>query len=111
MIGASGLSDVEVTVNYGGGVGLEVFKQLGHRDFYASASQTFTQLDRTTVGFTARPDATTAIDLDFFEQSGVPAFLPEEYGASPFYSLVRLQGIQALSGRQGFTFSIVRKYP
>ena len=111
LIGASGLSDVEVTVNYGGGVGLEVFKQLGHRDFYASASQTFTQLDRTTVGFTARPDATTAIDLDFFEQSGVPAFLPEEYGASPFYSLVRLQGIQALSGRQGFTFSIVRKYP
>jgi len=111
LIGASGLSDVEVTVNYGGGVGIEVFKQIGQRDIYASAGQTFTQPDRTTLGFTARPDATTAIDLDFFEQSGVPAFLFEQYGASPFYSLVKVQGIQALSGRQGFTFSIVRKYP
>ena len=111
LIGASGLSDVELTVNYGGGLGIEVLKQLGHRDLYASASQTLSQFNRTTLGLTARPDATTSLDLSVFQQSGVPSFLPETYGGSPFYNLVHVQGIQALSGRTGFTFSIVRKYP
>ena len=111
LIGASGLSDVELTVDYGGGIGVELLKQIGKRDIYASLSQNFTRPNRTAVGFTARPDAATSIDLNFFEQSGVPSYLPETYGGSPFYSLVRVQGIQALSGRQGFQFSIVRKYP
>jgi hypothetical protein len=113
LIGASGLSDVELTVDDYGSVGIELLKQIGKRDIYASLSQSFTQPDRTAIGFTARPDATTSIDVDFFQQSGVPAVLPAStgYGASPFVSLVRLQGIQALSGRQGFSFSIVRKYP
>ncbi|MGD1065871.1 MAG: hypothetical protein ABR975_03565, partial [Vulcanimicrobiaceae bacterium] len=111
LIGASGLSDVELTVNYGGGLGIEALKQIGHRDLYASASQTLSQFNRTTLGLTARPDATTSVELNVFQQSGVPSFLPETYGGSPFYNLVKIQGIQALSGRTGFTFSVVRKYP
>ncbi len=109
--GRFGLTDLELTVDYGGGVGVDALKQIGHRNVYASLGQTFTSPDRTTVGFTARPDAVTSVDFNYFQQNGTYALTNNANGTSPFTDPQRLRGIQPLNGRQGFTFTITRKYP
>jgi hypothetical protein len=111
--GILNLTDLELTVDYGGGVGYQALKQLGHRDLYASFGQTLANPVRTTAGFTARPDAITSVTFSYFDQNGNPAIVSSPYGSNPYSGIfgTRLQGIQPLSYRQGFTFSIVRKYP
>jgi len=106
-----GLADLELTIDYGGGVGFNMLKQIGHRDLYAEFGQTLTYPTRTTVGFTSRPDAVTTMSFNYFQQNGQYALTTNANGTSPFSSLERLKGIQPLAGRQGFTFSIVRRYP
>jgi hypothetical protein len=107
LIDTLGLADFEVTVDYGGGVGYNILKQLGHRDIYASFGQTLSYPVRTLVGFTARPNATTSIDFNYFTQKFAPAIVT----SGPFNRIERVNGIQPLTGRTGFTFNIVRKYP
>ena len=68
--GRFGLTDLELTVDYGGGVGYNALKQIDHRDVYASFGQTLTAPNRTTVGFTSRPDAVTSIVFNYFQQNG-----------------------------------------
>ncbi len=109
--GKFGLTDFELTVDYGGGVGYNMLKQIGRRDIYASFGQTLSNPVRTTAGFTSRPDATTSVQFNYFTQNGDPAFTNNVYGTDQFLGPQRLKGIQPLSNRQGFTFSIVRKYP
>ncbi len=99
------LADLELTVDYGGGVGYTMLKQIGKRDVYASFGQTLSYPGRTTVGFTARPNATTSIDFNYFQQHGYLAI------ATNGNSIQRLRGVQPLVGNGGFTFNIVRKYP
>ena len=101
----------ELTVDYGGGIGYNALKQLGKRDVYASFGQTLTTPSRTSLGFTARPDAVTSVTFNFFEANGTPAITANGNGTQSFTTPQRLNGIQSLSNRQGFTFSIVRKYP
>ena len=109
--GRFGLTDFELTVDYGGGVGYNALKQIGKRDVYASFGQTLSRPVRTQLGFTARPDATTSVQFSYFTQNGLPAITNNANGTSAFTGPQRLQGIQPLSNRTGFTFSIVRKYP
>ena len=104
--GRFGLTDFEITANYGGGIGYNALKQIGKRDVYASFGQTLSNPVRTTLGFTARPDATTSVQFNYFQQNGDPAFTTAGGG-----SILQLKGIQPVSNRKGFTFSIVRKYP
>ncbi len=109
--GRFGLTDFEMTVDYGGGVGYNALKQLGKRDVYATVGQTFSQWVRTSVGFTARPDATTSVQFSYFTQNGLPAVTTSTNPNEGILGAETLKGIQPLSNRQGFTFSIVRKYP
>jgi len=109
--GALNLTDLELTVDYGGGVGYTMLKQIGHRDVYASFGQTLTYPERTTAGFTSRPNATTSIQFNYYTANGDPQITNNENGTQPFTYVQRLHGLQPLTGRQGFTFSIVRKYP
>jgi hypothetical protein len=109
--GKFGLTDFELTVDYSGGVGYDMLKQLGHRDIYASFGQTLSNPVRTTAGFTSRPNATTSLQFDYFTQNGDPAFVNNINATDQFLGTERIKGIQPLSNRQGFTFSIVRKYP
>ncbi|MBV9438510.1 MAG: hypothetical protein JOZ24_00810, partial [Candidatus Eremiobacteraeota bacterium] len=60
---------------------------------------------------TSRPDAVTSISFTYFNQNGAPALTTNANGTSAFSSAQRLKGIQAVSNRQGFAFSVVRKYP
>jgi hypothetical protein len=108
--GRFGLTDFELTVDYGGGIGYNALKQIGHRDVYASFGQTLSSPVRTTLGFTARPNATTAVQFNYFQQTGNPAFTNNGNGTQALTSTQRLKGIQSVSDRKGFTFSIVRKY-
>ncbi len=109
--GRFGLTDFEITTDYGGGIGYNALKQLGPRDVYASFGQTLTTPVRTFAGFTSRPNATTSIQFNYFTQNGNPAITSNANGTQAVTTTTRLKGIQALSNRQGFTFSIVRKYP
>ncbi|HEV3088914.1 MAG TPA: translocation/assembly module TamB domain-containing protein [Candidatus Elarobacter sp.] len=104
--GPLGLTDFELTVDYGGGIGYNALKQIGHRDVYASFGQTLSNPVRTTAGFTSRPDATTSVQFNYYQQNGDPSITPGNGG-----SILRLKGIQPVGNRKGFTFSIVRKYP
>ncbi len=108
--GRFGLTDFELTVDYGGGIGYNALKQIDHRDIYASFGQTLSSPVRTTAGFTSRPNATTSVQFNYFQQNGDPAFTNNGNGTQAFSSAQRLKGIQPLSNRKGFTFSIVRKY-
>jgi len=109
--GALNLTDVELTVDYGGGVGYTMLKQIGHRDLYANFGQVLSYPLRTTAGFTARPNATTSVEFSYYTANGDPAITTNANGTQAFSYVQRLHGLQPLSGRQGFTFSIVRKYP
>ena len=109
--GRFGLTDFELTVDYGGGIGYNALKQLGKRDVYASFGQTLSTPVRSQLGFTARPDATTSVQFSYYRQNGSPAITTNGNGSQTFSSTQRLKGIQALGNRSGFTFSIVRKYP
>jgi autotransporter translocation and assembly factor TamB len=108
--GRFGLTDFELTVDYGGGIGYNALKQIGHRDVYASFGQTLSSPVRTTLGFTARPNATESIQFNYFQQTGNPAFTNNANGTQALSNAQRLKGIQPISNRKGFTFSIVRKY-
>ena len=108
--GRFGLTDFELTVDYGGGIGYNALKQIGHRDVYASFGQTLSSPVRTTLGFTARPNATTSVQFNYFQQNGDPAFTNNANGTQALSTTQRLKGIQPVSNRKGFTFSIVRKY-
>ena len=108
--GRFGLTDFQITVDYGGGIGYSALKQIGHRDVYASFGQSLTSPVRTTLGFTARPNATESVQFNYFQQNGDPAFTNNGNGTQAFTSAQRLRGIQPVSNRTGFTFSIVRKY-
>ena len=109
--GRFGLTDFEITTDYGGGIGYNALKQLGKRDVYASFGQTLSTPTRSALGFTARPDATTSVQFSYFTQNGNAAITSNGNGSQSTAALERLKGIQPLSNRQGFTFSIVRKYP
>jgi len=111
VTGKLALTDLELTIDYGGGVGFNMLKQIGHRDLYAQFGQTLTYPTRTTLGLTSRPDAVTSIGFNYFQQNGQYALTTNANGTSPFSYLERLKGIQPLAGRQGFTFSITRRYP
>ena len=109
--GRFGLTDFELTVDYGGGIGYNALKQIGKRDVYASFGQTLSSPVRSQLGFTARPDATTSVQFSYFRQNGNPAITSNGNGSQAFSYAQRLRGIQAVNNRSGFTFSIVRKYP
>jgi hypothetical protein len=112
LTGPLGLSDLELTVDFGGRVGYIAYKQVGHRDVYANIGQVLTAPSRTTFGFTARPDAITSILFNYYRQNGVPAITNNASGIYPFSNNVtQVKGISPLVSPAGFTFQIVRKYP
>ncbi|HEY4439239.1 MAG TPA: translocation/assembly module TamB domain-containing protein [Candidatus Elarobacter sp.] len=105
LINAINLTDFELTVDYGGGLGYSALKQIGKRDVYASFGQTLSYPIRTQLGFTARPDAITSISFNYFQANGYQTL------TNALGTLQRVRGIQPLYGRGGFTFVVVRKYP
>jgi hypothetical protein len=108
--GAVGLTDLQLTLDYGGRVGYTARQQLSRkREVYATLGQILTSPTRTQIGFQSRPDPATTFSFTYFLQSGTPFYRNSIFGST---STVQIQnGVQAISDRQGFSLVIRRTYP
>ncbi|GAC1403431.1 MAG: hypothetical protein NVSMB64_05190 [Candidatus Velthaea sp.] len=107
-----GLTDLSFTVDYSGGVGYTLRRQIGKRDFYAFLGQTLSFPERTNTGFELRPDPFTTVNFSYFRQNGITSLVttdtPGRYSVS---SSRRLNGFAPLGDRTGFTFTVTKRYP
>jgi hypothetical protein len=100
--GALGLSNVNFTFDYTGGVGVSARKLLG-KDVYAVYGTTFGYPYRQTFGFELRPSPTTAAQFTFFETIGAVY----GYVTSPITGAVsRVTLSEPITGTTGFSFSL-----
>ena len=108
--GALGLTDLALTLDYGGRVGYTARQQLSRkRAVYATIGQVLSYPTRTQLGFASRPNPATTISFTYFQQNGTPYFSNSIFGNTSTVEIVN--GIQPLSDRQGFSFAITRTYP
>jgi hypothetical protein len=108
--GAVGLTDLQFTLGYGGRVGYTARQRISRkRQVFASFGQVLTYPTRTQVGFQARPDAATTMNFSYFQQNGTPYYSNSIFGNTNTVQINN--GIQPLSGRQGFSFVVNRTYP
>jgi hypothetical protein len=108
--GALGLTDLALTLDYGGRVGYTARQQLSRkRAVYATVGQVLSYPTRTQLGFASRPDPATTISFTYFQQNGTPYYSNSIFGNTSTVEVVN--GIQPLSDRQGFSFTITRTYP
>lgn len=107
--GALGLTDLELTLDYGGRVGYTARQQLSKkRAVYATFGQVLSYPVRTQIGFASRPDPATTISFTYFQQNGTPYFTNSIFGNTSTVEVVN--GVQPLSDRQGFSFTLSRSY-
>jgi hypothetical protein len=105
-----GLTDLELTLDYGGRVGYTARQLISaKRQISVTLGQVLSYPVRTQVGFTARPDATTSASFSYFTQNGTPSYQNSIFGNSSTVQV--LNGVQPLSNRQGFTAILTRTYP
>jgi hypothetical protein len=108
--GALGLTDLALTLDYGGRVGYTARQQLSRKHaVYATIGQVLSYPTRTQIGFASRPDPATTISFTYFQQNGTPYYSNSIFGNTSTVEIVN--GIQPLSDRQGFSFAITRTYP
>ncbi len=102
-----GFSDVDLTVDYAGNIGLNVRRLLGS-NFFALYGTTFTTPVRQTFGFAYQPNASTSAQFTMFVQSGqTPLFLAPNQTLS---TNLRAGAGQAVGGQNGFTFLFQRLF-
>jgi len=108
--GALGLTDLELTLDYGGRVGYTARQQLSKKHaVYATVGQVLSYPTRTQIGFASKPDPATTISFTYFQQNGTPYFTNSIFGNT---STVQVEnGVQPLSDRQGFSLTLSRSYP
>ncbi len=103
-----GLSDVNLTVDYYGSVGVN-FRRLLWSNFYALYGTTFSVPQRQTFGVSYQPNAFTSAQATFFVQQGaVPLF--QTPGQVLNYTNLRVSAGQAVQGTNGFTFLFQRLF-
>ncbi len=101
-----GLSDVNVTLDYSGAVGLNFRKPISEK-FYAVYATTFGYPSRQTYGFEYEPNALTAAQLAFFSQQQPVGFFSS---ATVISSNPRITAGQPLYGSNGFTLTVQRLF-
>jgi hypothetical protein len=107
--GALGLTDLELTLDYGARVGYTARQQLSKkRNVYLTFGQVLSYPVRTQIGFASRPDPATTISFSYFQQNGTPYFTNSIFGNTSTVEVVN--GVQPLSDRQGFSFVLSRSY-
>jgi hypothetical protein len=102
-----GVSDVNLTVDYGGNVGVSLRRPLAG-DLYAVYGTTFGVPTRETYGFAYQPNASTSAQFTYFFQRG-----PTQLFLSPGQVLStnsRATAGQAVQGDSGFTFLFQRLF-
>jgi hypothetical protein len=102
-----GISDVNLTVDYGGNVGVSLRRPLSP-NFYAVYGTTFGVPIRQTYGFAYQPNAFTSAQFTLFVQQGpTPLFLSP---GAVFSTNPRATAGQAIQGTSGFTFLFQRLF-
>ena len=102
-----GLSDVNLTVDYAGNVGISLRRPLA-RDFYAVYGTTFGIPVRQTYGFAYQPNSFTSAQFTmFFQQGPTPLFLNP---GAVLSTNPRATAGQAIQGTSGFTFLFQRLF-
>jgi len=105
--GGLGLSDVNLTLDYSGAVGVNFRKPISER-FYAVYATTFGYPSRQTYGFAFEPNPLTAAQLTFFtQQQAAGAF---SNTSTLLSSNLSATAGQPLGGSSGFTFTIQRLF-
>lgn len=106
-----GLSDVQFTVDYGGGIGYSLRRQIGKRNFYAFLSQTVTYPERSNVGFELEPKPFETLNFSYYEQNGVTSLITNATPGGSFLSSTRrLTSVQPLGNRSGFSINYNRRF-
>jgi autotransporter translocation and assembly factor TamB len=106
-----GLSDVEFTVDYGGGIGYSLRRQIGKRDFYAFLSQTVSYPERSNIGFELQPKPLETINFSYYAQNGVTSLITNQTPGQEFLnSTRRLTSVQPLGNRSGFSLNLNRRF-
>lgn len=103
-----GLSDVNLSLGYGGGFGLN-FRRVLARNFYALYGSTFGYPMRQTFGFEYRPNEFTAGQLSFFTQQGISSIFSN--ARNQISNNQRATAGQPIEGTSGFSFSLLRLFP
>ena len=106
-----GLSDIEFTVDYGGGIGYSLRRQLGKRDFYTFLSQTVTYPERVNLGFELVPKPYETVNFSYYAQNGVTSLITNQTPAEGFLSSTRrLTSVQPLGNRSGVSLNFNRRF-
>ena len=106
-----GLSDIEFTVDYGGGIGYSLRRQIGKRDFYAFLSQTVSYPERLNVGFELVPKPFQTVNFSYYQQNGVTSLITNATPGEGFLSSTRrLTSVQPLGNRSGFSINFNRRF-
>jgi len=104
-----GVSDLAFTIDYSGGIGYSLRRQLGAHDFYALLSQTLSYPERTNLGFELRPDPVTSVNFAYFRANGVTSLITTQTQSFSGLGFGRNTSFQPLGDREGFTFTITRR--
>ena len=106
-----GLSDLEFTVDYGGGLGYSLRRQIGKRNFYGFLSQTVTYPERANLGLELEPKPYETVNLSLYQQTGVTSLITNQTpGTFSLGTTRRLTGLQPLGNRSGFALDITRRF-
>jgi hypothetical protein len=106
-----GLSDIQFTVDYGGGIGYSLRRQIGKRDFYAFLSQTVSYPERTNLGFELEPKPYEALNFSYYEQNGITSLITNQTPGEEFLnSTRRLTSVQPLGNRSGVSLNFNRRF-
>jgi hypothetical protein len=106
-----GLADVEFTVDYGGGIGYSVRRQIGKRDFYAFLNQTVSYPERSNLGFELVPKPFQSINFSYYQQNGITSLITNATpGEELFSSTRRLTSVQPLGNRSGLSLNFSRRF-
>ncbi|MGB8267873.1 MAG: translocation/assembly module TamB domain-containing protein, partial [Candidatus Velthaea sp.] len=106
-----GLSDLSLSVDYGGGLGVAARRQLGQRDFYLVVNATLSYPQRNSFGLELRPDPFTAASLTVYQQNGVAYLITNQTESqSGFFGTSRHIGVQPIGNRSGIDLTITRRY-
>jgi hypothetical protein len=102
---------VQFTVDYGGGIGYALRRQIGKRDFQAFLSQTVTYPERTNVGFELNPKPFQSVNFSYYEQNGITSLITNQTpGQELFSSTRRLTSVQPLGNRSGVSLNFNRRF-
>ena len=104
-----GVSDVNLTVDYYGQIGVNFRRPLFWNNFYALYGTTFTVPQRQSFGVSYQPNAFTSSQLTFFVQQGAPVLF-QTPGQVLNSTNLRLTAGQAVQGTNGFTFLFQRLF-